>query len=478
MLITNDKVILGVSGGADSTAMLHIFHRLTVKLWPAGSIIVAHLNHNLRGSESDGDAEFVHDLCTRLNVECVIESAEVRQIADKLKENLEAAARRLRYQFFHSVAIQHGATKVATAHTVNDQAETFLLRLVRGSGGAGLGGIAPIRILGTQRTNDQNAVSLFRPLLCITRDEVISYCEDNHLDYRTDSSNLLLDYSRNKVRHEIIPQLALLNPQVIALLSESANRLRTDEAFLQREALEMLSAQVDVNTGCATGSLTIPASVLLETEPALRVRIIREIVRIVRGDLSQFTAKHLTSIDSLLKQGKSGKEVLLPGLRITREFDAIIFAEKTNKDESARTLKPTKDYAHKLVEDGEIRIKLNNRELIIGLIRTEKYVWGERSRFTALLDATRIDLPLKVRPRREGDRYAKVGRGKSTKVKELMIENRVPLNDRISYPVITTRDNEIVWIPGLPVAAKFAAGSETKEWVVLNASFVDGGRSE
>jgi tRNA(Ile)-lysidine synthase len=206
--------------------------------------------------------------------------------------------------------------------------------------------------------------------------------------------------------------------------------------------------------------------------------MIREIVRRVRGDLSQITARHLDSIDSLLKQGKSGKVVRVPGLRVSREFASIVFTGTSNIAKSSGALKPEPDYSHTLAENGQVTIGLNNRELIIGLIRTEKYVWGERSRFTALLDATRVDLPLTVRPRRAGDRYAKVGRGKSTKVKELMIENRVPLNERISYPVITTRNDEIVWIPGLPVAAKFAAEPETKEWVVLNASFVDGERSE
>jgi tRNA(Ile)-lysidine synthase len=477
MLSPSDKVILGVSGGADSTVMLHIFRALTTKLWPAGSIVVAHLNHNLRGKESDGDKEFVGELCAGLNVECVIESADVREIADNSKENLEAAARRLRYEFFHRVAIQHGATKVATAHTVNDQAETFLLRLIRGSGGAGLGGIAPVRLLMQQNDRDQTSVPLIRPLLGITRDEIISYCEDNHLDYRTDSSNFSLDYSRNKVRHEILPQLALLNPQVISVLSESANRLRTDEAFLQSQAVELLNAELKRDP--KNGSLMISVKALLETPSSLRVRMIREMVRRARGDLFQITARHLASIDSLLKQGKSGKTVRAPGLRVERQFDTLVFINTTKTTESTAELKLAGSYLHLLAENsGEVRVRLNNRELIIRLIRTEKYVWGERSRFTGLLDATRIDLPLTVRPRREGDRYAKIGRGKSTKVKELMIENRVPLNDRITYPVIATRDDEIVWIPGLPVPAKFAAGSETKEWVVLSAIFAESNRSE
>jgi len=478
MLRPNDKIVLGVSGGADSTAMLHIFHELTKKLWPAGAICVAHLNHNLRGNESDGDEQFVRSLCVKLKVACFVESAAVREIADNSKENLEATARKLRYEFFLRVANECAATRVATAHTINDQAETFLLRLIRGSGGAGLAGIAPIRMLQSTKESDQSSVSLIRPLLCLTRDEVISYCGDNHLDYRTDSSNLVMDYSRNKVRHEIIPQLALLNPQVVSVLSESADRLRTDESFLQREAIERLNSVNDQDPQLLKTSLSIPVSLLIEADAALRIRIIREIVRRIRGDLSRITNRHLSSIESLLKAGKSGKAVAVPGARIAREFGVIVFRRSPIKAGSIETLKPAVDYLHTLREDSEVRISLNNRELIIGLIRTEKYVWGDRSRFTALLDGSLVDLPLMIRPRRRGDRYLKVGAENSTSVKELMIENRVPLNERIIYPVITTSDDEIVWVPGLPVAAKFAAGPKTTDWVVINAIFADITRSE
>lgn len=470
MLDTCPSVVLAVSGGADSTAMLHIFHALTAKLWPKGSICVAHLNHKLRGRESDDDEIFVRDLCAKLKIECFTESADVRELAESSKENLEAAARRLRYQFFDRVAVEYGAAKIATAHTVNDQAETFLLRLIRGSGGAGLGGISPVRPLISMQGSDI-PILLIRPLLCLTRDEVISYCEDNHLEYRTDSSNLSLDYSRNRVRHEIIPQLALLNPQIITVLSESANRLRADENFLHQEVIDRLATALNSNTD----SVTVPVDVLNGSPVVLRVRMIREIISGVRGDLRRITSRHLSSIESLLKPGKSGKIVTVPGVRITREFNAIVF--RRTSAESVSALKPVSDYVHTLAESGEVRIRLNNRELIISLIRTEKYVWGERSRFTALLDGSGIELPLTVRTRRKGDRYLTQGAKNSNRVKELMIENRVPLNERIIYPVITTSGDEIVWIPGLPVAAKFAASPDTTDWIVLRAVFVDEYRS-
>src|SRR5262249_10279605 len=143
----NDKVVLAVSGGADSTSMLHVFCSLREKLWARGEIIVGHLNHKLRGTESDEDANFVRELCQKFGMPCVVESIDVRAVAESERENLEAAARRLRYDFLRRIAIDNGAAKVATAHTMNDQAETLLMRLMRGSGTAGLGGIHPTRSL-------------------------------------------------------------------------------------------------------------------------------------------------------------------------------------------------------------------------------------------------------------------------------------------------------------------------------------------
>src|SRR5262249_8325745 len=161
-----------------STSMLHLFCELRKKVWASGQLIVGHLDHRLRGSESDEDADFVRELCNKFSVPCIVESVDVRAIAESSGQNLEATARRLRYEFLRRIAIDSGAAKVATAHTINDQAETLLLRLVRGSGAAGLGGIHPIRSLNPDDDRNQiQTVSLIRPFLCLSRDEVIEYCK-------------------------------------------------------------------------------------------------------------------------------------------------------------------------------------------------------------------------------------------------------------------------------------------------------------
>jgi tRNA(Ile)-lysidine synthase len=348
---------------------------------------------------------------------------------------------------------------------MNDQAETLLLRLMRGSGAAGLGGMHPIRSLNPNNDRNQTqAVSLIRPFLCISREEVIEYCKDNALEYRTDSSNFLADYARNQIRHEIIPKLVELNPQVVSVLSTTADRLRGDEGVLQEEAVERLKSF------SITGvePLRFPVKLLVEAPMPIRRRMLREIIAIVRGGLSRITMQHLIATESLLKSGKSGKEVSIPGVKIQREFESLVL---TKAGVDAGKLKRSDGYVHKLGANEAVRIGLNNRELIINLIRTEKYVWENRSRFVALVDDRQIELPLLVRPRQPGDRYVPIGANTPVKLKEIMIKNRIPLNERNRYPVIVTVNHDIVWSPGMPVARKFAATMETKNWLVVSARF-------
>jgi len=464
LLGNNEKLVLAVSGGADSTAMLHMFYVLSQKLWTGGEILVGHLDHMLRGAESEEDAEFVRRFCEKLEVKSVIESIDVKAIAETAGLNLESAARRARYDYLRRVAVENDATRVATAHTMNDQAETLLLRLIRGSGTAGLGSIPPVRPLNPENNrNRTDPVLLIRPLLCLSREEVLDYCRENELEYRTDSSNFLADYARNRVRHRLTPELAKLNPQIVSVLSSTADRLRIDEEFLQNEAVERMK-----NLLLQNGSLIVSAGSLTEAPVAVRRRMIREAIAMVRGGLNKVTMRHIAAVESLLENGKSGKEVAIPGLRIHRQFDSVIFAKIPADPEK---LKPTGDYLHKLGADGEVRIGLNNRELIINIDRTEKYVWENRSKFTALLDGKRTELPLVIRPRRIGDRYVPVGANNPVKLKELMIKNRIPLNERNTYPVLVTDGGDLVWSPGLPIAKQFAATTDTSDWLVITARF-------
>src|SRR5262245_51307267 len=195
-----DSIIAAVSGGADSVALLDALARFQRSEGRPGSIIVAHLNHQLRGEESDEDEAFVRDLAGRLELPVYAERVAVAELAEAEKRNLEAVARGLRYEFLLKVAESRGANVVFTAHTLDDQAETILMRLIRGSGAEGLRGIHQILAL-------SDKVHLIRPALGIRRAEVIGHCEHYELQFRSDSSNFLVDFTRNRVRLELLPML-------------------------------------------------------------------------------------------------------------------------------------------------------------------------------------------------------------------------------------------------------------------------------
>src|SRR5215475_834145 len=224
-----DSIIAAVSGGADSVALLDALARFQRSEGRPGSIDVAHRDHQLGGEESHEDEAFVRDLANRLNLSVFTERIAVAERARQEKQNLEAVARRLRYEFLLRVAEARGAKIVFTAHTLDDQAETILMRLIRGSGAEGLRGVHQVIAL-----ND--GVNLIRPMLGITRAEVIGHCEHYKLAFRSDSSNFLVDFTRNRIRMELLPMLETFNPRVKESLARVSEFLTLDEDYLRGAA--------------------------------------------------------------------------------------------------------------------------------------------------------------------------------------------------------------------------------------------------
>jgi tRNA(Ile)-lysidine synthase len=291
------SVVAAVSGGADSTALLDALVRQRTKRGVPASIVVAHFNHLLRGAESDGDEAFVQALAKRLQVPLVTGRGDVAAVARAGKKNLESTARRLRYNFLMATARDCGATSVLTAHNLDDQVETFLMRLLRGSGPDGLRGIHPEVDLG-------NGVTLIRPLLAVTRAEVLDYCAHFDLEFRTDSSNALTDFTRNRVRLELVPLLRAFNPRFDEAVARAATLLAEDEEFLRRQAEAII--------GESSGGRMEAAR--LNTAPkALRRRAIRLWLGRARRTLARVEASHLEALEGLAIGGSGGKVVELPG---------------------------------------------------------------------------------------------------------------------------------------------------------------------
>jgi tRNA(Ile)-lysidine synthase len=298
-LSIDGRVVVAVSGGADSTALLLALDELIRLKQLNIDPIVAHLNHGLRGEKSREDADWVASLVGQLGYELVIGQGDVRQRVADTKDNLEQAARRVRYEFLIDVANNSRSTLILTAHTKDDQAETLLLRLIRGSGTDGLSGIAPVRYLNRD-------LRLIRPLLWAERSETEDYCRIRDIEFRLDEMNEDATFSRVRVRKTLIPLLKSFNPRAVKSLARAADLLREDMAALAVQAEELLSRASVTNS-----SLSVD---LLRSAPTvIRRRALRRWIERERGNLRRIELIHLLSIEKLLAGDKGGRIAELPG---------------------------------------------------------------------------------------------------------------------------------------------------------------------
>jgi len=435
MLEDGDRVVVAVSGGADSVALLYLLDELRALVYPRLQLHVAHFNHQLRGEEADADEEFVRQLAERLRLPFTSERQDVRALARVQRRNLEEVAREVRYQFLRRVAAEVGARRIATGHTLTDQAETFLMRLLRGAGGEGLSGIHPIV---------DNLI--VRPLLAVRREETHAYCHARGIAYRVDRSNLEPGLWRTRVRVEILPRLSALNPRALEAIGRAAERLRVDEAYFD-EVIGNLWPELVISRHDEAMRLSVEK--LRACPPALRSRALREAIRQMCGHTRRVTSQHVEALERLLEPGKSGRRLQLPvPLVAWREFETLTLARPHNARES---------YWVELHPGGPVSVG----GFTLWLQRGVEQI--PTSADLVLLDDGRLPERLAVRSRRPGDRYTPVGRRQPLKLKTLMWAHRIPVSERDRWPLVVTADEDrIVCAPGLPVAADFAVGAETR----------------
>jgi len=438
-----ERVGVAVSGGADSVLLLAF-----MKQWSRamGLVISAvHFNHHLRGVESEEDERFVRDLATRLEVEFIQGEADVARVARERRRNLEATARELRYRFFFSLINRGRLDKIATAHTANDQAETILLRLFRGTGTRGLGGIHPTL-----------EGKIIRPFLHLTRAEIEGELARRHLPFRLDSSNRDTRLRRNKLRMELLPQLQRdFNPEVVSLLSELAERARDDEEFLEQQARERAGAW-RVREG---EEERIPVRPLAEFPKALARRIIRQMILSVRGSLLGVNHRHIEAVSRLATEAQSGRRLLLPGnVEARREFDWLVIGPRSSVPA---------DCAYKVSPPAEVPwppLALNLRFKIVGAEAVGR-AYNESE--GVCLDAGKLQGEWVLRNWRPGDRFQPAGSRKSLKLKELLQKRRIAAAVRRAWPVLEC-GNEIVWVRGFPAAGSVAPAENSKALLVIS----------
>jgi tRNA(Ile)-lysidine synthetase-like protein len=454
----------------------------------ADLILVAHLDHRLRGGESAEDAEFVRELVRKYRLQSIIGAADVRAEAENLGLGIEETAREVRYRFLLDAARQRECERIAVGHTMSDQAETFLMRLARGAGLRGLAAMRPVRSgVGEQGIrNFKIEISnsrcfltdkpkpptpdlwplLIRPLLAITREEVEEYCRERGLEFRTDPTNLTADYTRNRVRREVLPALRAINPRVIESIARAAEAVAADQDALARVTCSLLDQ--------ARESAHAYRIVCFVDQPeGLRRRMIIEAARKAGNEVA---ASHVIAIEELIIKGRSGNRMPLPGgAEVWREFELVVFGVRREPDSLAYELEIDEDGG--CVRSGGIEITLSRDvpgekfEEVLAEARRERERTG-RDWMMAALDEATLPERLTVRPRRRGERAEVVGQSKTKKLKNLMIDHKIPSSRRFTWPVVATPDGLYVWSPGLPPSSNFAARGRADGLAILRASFV------
>ncbi len=429
-----DRVGVAVSGGADSIALLRILLELRPDLGIV--LVLVHVNHLLRGSESDGDEQFVRELSTRFDLPFFSVRRDVKAYAAEKKISIETAARDLRYGYFKELLRKGEFNKLATAHTLDDQAETVLLKLARGAGTRGLAGIYPkvLVVRSEEQRSPHRQSAIVRPLLSIERKNLDRYLAQIHQPWREDSTNAQLHHTRNRIRHEILPRLCTeVNPQVRRTLAEVSEIARAEEEFWQAEVQRHLSAAW--SRGEQGG--TLGSSILDGLPLALRRRVIRAAAESL-GLTLEF--KHVEEVMTLSED----RQTVLPGGWFARSRqDSICFGRNTQT--------VTADYEYELPVPGGVEVPQAALTIAAVLVDPKSEASGYNPEH--LLDS-RFAENLLVRNWRAGDRFWPAHSKESKKIKELLQDRHITGDEKKAWPVIASGD-DVLWLRGFGVGRDY-----------------------
>ncbi len=434
MLAQDDVVILGLSGGADSVALLYLLRDLSADYHL--TLVCVHVNHGVRGAEAQADQQFVASLCEALGVPLTIVSADVPKMAKQMHLTIEEAGRQVRYRAFQDACLQYGGTKIAVAHNQNDQAETLLYRLCRGAGQKGLGGIRPVRD------------NIIRPLLYCTRQQIETYCADHRISYQTDSTNLQENYTRNKIRLKLLPALQeQLNTNIVETLSRTADLLREEDEFLEVLARQALVCCVRNEES----KLLIDVHTLDTYDLVLKRRIIRNACVQFSPALHDISHEHVRMILSL-QNAETGKTIVMPnGLRASRRYDDIfIYKQPDNQVE----------FLYTIPLDTVVFIKEIQKSVLI-TCQTHTIDQNHTNCYTKIFDYDRIYGNFTIRTRREGDKIYFKSMNGNKKVKNLFIDLKIPRDKRERVPILCHED-DVMWVVGFGASDLYSQAEHTK----------------
>lgn len=481
LLSPGDTVVVGVSGGPDSLCLLHVLARLVEN--DGIGLHVAHLNHSARRADSDADAQFVAGVAGEWGLPATVERMDVPALAREHRLAFEEAARRVRYAFLAQVASDTGATRIAVGHNADDQAETVLMHVLRGSGPAGLRGMLPLmpitdyRLLepfarkGEAVSRWPESLCIIRPLLETTRADIERYCADHHLEPRFDRSNLDTTYFRNRLRNDLLPLLETYNSNIRARLCHTAAVMAADY-----ELLVGMAERAWADTALEVHSERVVFS--LESWRTLAVALqratLRRAVHHLRASLRDLDFVHVEDARRVALRGETGARATLPrGLELTVGYDTLAVAVEGETETPPDEPLLWDDAPLAVQVPGETRLPAAPAEAAgasAWMVRVDllddwdpSWVWGNPDPWTAYLDARILVAPLHLRSRRRGDRFRPQGmKGHSVKVSDYLVNRKVPHAWRAHLPLLVSGDT-IVWVCGRAVGVEGVVDAETQK---------------
>jgi len=447
MFDKGDKVIVAVSGGPDSISLLYILYSLKEKL--NISLAVAHVNHNLRGEESDGDEAYVEEFCNKHGIDYFARQADIHKIEEEKGISCETAGREVRYEFFSELLKEIKADKIALAHNANDQAETVLMRIMRGTGMEGLVGIKPVR--------DKIYV---RPLINVKREEIERYCVENNLKPRIDKSNMEKIYNRNKIRLELIPYIKEnFNKDIVSTINRLSSTINKDNEYLEEIANKKFEEFCKKNQH----KVIIYEGAFNEPE-AIITRIIRIALAKLVGNLYNFEKSHIYDVISI-QANSTNKMVTLPNrvIAINNYKDIHLSIKENFISES-----PSSEYVIKVnnnikTDEYNINMQIKDYNLKIQgkLIKGIENVGFKNKSIVECFDYDKIIEDITIRYRRKGDRFTPLGMKGSKKLKDFFIDLKIPYDKRDNIPLICFGD-DIAWVVGYRISEKYRISEQSE----------------
>lgn len=443
MLSVGERVLTGLSGGPDSVCLLTVLNRLKdeFKL----DLHAIYIDHGLRPDETQREMEFCRNLCEGLNVPFIIRSIDVKSYARERGLNKQEAARDLRYRTFHEVAHEVKAHRIALGHNADDQAETFLMRLFRGSGSTGLSGIPPVR------------GNIIRPLIEIERKEIEHFLDEEKINFIIDSSNLKEDYLRNKIRLSLIPMVKEFNPNIIQTLAKTTDIRREEERYFEILVTRTLMKLISRKTNERIELFLAPMEAM---DRVIQRRVLRRAIEETKG-LRGISFIHIEDIVELIKNGKPGDRLYLPkGIRAIKQYSTLIFTSEPPVKLKPYTLEVPGEL---ILKEAGILLKASIEDFV-GAIH-ELPMLGD-GKTMAVFDAEKLKFPLTLRARKPGDFFYPLGFGKRKKLQDYFVDNKILRDERDRVPLVVSGD-DIAWVVGYRGDERFKVSEETKRFLRL-----------